>query len=153
QPRWEVFDYPGDYALRFNKPGQRLDQVMPEGEKVVRLRLEEEETPHVEVHGASQCRCFSPGFTFELLDPPPDSPRGPYLLTSVHHAARPGSVLFSGGGTEGGYSNTFTCLAPGSKFRPDRGTEKPVVAGPQTAVVVGAKGQEIEVDKHGRVKV
>jgi type VI secretion system secreted protein VgrG len=153
KPRWEVFDYPGDYALRFNKPGQRLNQVMPEGEKVARLRLEEEETPHVEVNGASQCRAFGAGFTFELLDPPPDSTQGPYLLTSVHHAATEGSVLVSANRTEGSYSNTFTCLAPGAKFRPDRGTDKPVVAGPQTAVVVGAKGQEIEIDKHGRVKV
>jgi type VI secretion system secreted protein VgrG len=153
EPRWEVFDYPGDYALRFNKPGQRLEQVMPEGEKVVRLRLEEEETPHVEVDGASQCRCFSPGFTFELLNPPQDTPKGPYLLTSVHHAATLGSELVSGAGTEGSYSNTFACLAPGTRFRPDRGTDKPVVAGPQTAVVVGPKDQEIDVDKHGRIKV
>jgi type VI secretion system secreted protein VgrG len=153
KPRWEVFDYPGDYALRFNKDGQRLEKVMPEGEKVARLRLEEEETPHVEVDGASTCRCFCPGFTFELRDPPPDVPKGPYLLTSVHHSATNGSVLESGGDREGSYSNTFSCLAPGATFRPDRGTEKPVVPGPQTAVVVGEKDKEVDVDKHGRVKV
>jgi type VI secretion system secreted protein VgrG len=153
QPRWEVFDYPGDYALRFNKPGQRLEKVWPEGEKVVRLRLEEEETPHVEVDGASECRSFIPGHTFELLNPPADSPQGPYLLTSVHHAVTQGSVFGSGDMAEESYANTFRCLVPGGKFRPDRGTEKPVVAGPQTAVVVGAKDKEIDVDMHGRVKV
>jgi type VI secretion system secreted protein VgrG len=153
KPRWEVFDYPGDYAVPFNKPGQRLDKVMPEGEKVVRLRLEEEETQHLEIHGASDCRSFSPGFTFQLLDLPPGSPRGSYLLLSVRHAAAQGSVLASGEATDGDYSNTFTCLAPGSTYRPRRSTKKPVVAGPQTAVVVGIKNQEFMVDEYGRVKV
>lgn len=38
-------------------------------------------------------------------------------------------------------------------FRPERSTPKPRMWGPQTAVVVGASGNEIETDKHGRVKV
>ena len=38
-------------------------------------------------------------------------------------------------------------------FRPARSTPKPVMHGPQTAVVVGASGNEIETDKHGRVKI
>jgi type VI secretion system secreted protein VgrG len=87
------------------------------------------------------------------LNPPADSPQGPYLLTAVHHAATQGSVFGSGEEAVESYSNTFRCLMPGAKYRPDRGTEKPVVAGPQTAVVVGAEGKEIDVDKHGRVKV
>ena len=38
-------------------------------------------------------------------------------------------------------------------FRPARTTPRPTVQGPQTAVVVGPTGEEIYVDKHGRVKV
>ena len=38
-------------------------------------------------------------------------------------------------------------------FRPARVTPKPVVQGPQTAIVVGAAGEEIYTDKYGRVKV
>src|SRR5207253_2551013 len=38
-------------------------------------------------------------------------------------------------------------------FRPARGTPRPIVQGPQTAVVVGPKGEEIYTDKYGRVKV
>ena len=38
-------------------------------------------------------------------------------------------------------------------YRTPRITPRPVIAGPQTAVVVGASGNEIETDKHGRIKV
>ena len=38
-------------------------------------------------------------------------------------------------------------------FRPPRVTPRPVVQGPQTAVVVGKQGEEIWVDKYGRVKL
>jgi type VI secretion system secreted protein VgrG len=38
-------------------------------------------------------------------------------------------------------------------FRAERSTPRPMAAGPETALVVGASGNEIETDKHGRVKV
>src|SRR5262249_26046054 len=132
---------------------QRLDRVMPEGEKVVGLSLEEDETPHQVIRASSLCRGFSPGMTFDFLDPPPGAAKGPYVLTSVHHAATQGSAFVSGAGAEGSYSNTFTCIPPGAKYVPERSTTKPVVQGPQTAVVVGHKGEEIMVDRYGRVKV
>jgi type VI secretion system secreted protein VgrG len=46
-----------------------------------------------------------------------------------------------------------TCIPYGSKFRPARVTPEPTVQGPQTAIVVGPKGEEIFTDKFGRVKV
>jgi len=39
------------------------------------------------------------------------------------------------------------------QFRPVRLTPKPIVQGPQTAIVVGPKGEEIYTDEHARVKV
>jgi type VI secretion system secreted protein VgrG len=41
----------------------------------------------------------------------------------------------------------------GNPFRPPLQTPRPVMRGPQTAVVVGASGNEMECDKHGRIKV
>ncbi|MDK2127096.1 type VI secretion system Vgr family protein, partial [Parachitinimonas caeni] len=38
-------------------------------------------------------------------------------------------------------------------FRPERSTPKPIVQGPQTAVIVGPAGEEIWTDEHARVKV
>lgn len=41
----------------------------------------------------------------------------------------------------------------GPAWRPPRITSRPVARGPETAVVVGASGNEIETDEHGRIKV
>jgi type VI secretion system secreted protein VgrG len=38
-------------------------------------------------------------------------------------------------------------------FRPERSTPRPVAYGPETALVTGASGNEIETDKHGRIKI
>lgn len=47
----------------------------------------------------------------------------------------------------------FECIPADVTYRARRRTPKPVVEGPQTAVVVGTSGDEIFPDKYGRVKV
>jgi type VI secretion system secreted protein VgrG len=44
-------------------------------------------------------------------------------------------------------------IASSVPFRPARVTPRPVVEGPQTARVVGPRGEEIYVDEHARIKV
>src|SRR6185437_2520526 len=51
------------------------------------------------------------------------------------------------------YNNLFTCIPASVLYRPPRATPKPMVQGVQTAVVTGPPGEEIYVDKYGRVKV
>jgi type VI secretion system secreted protein VgrG len=48
---------------------------------------------------------------------------------------------------------TYTLLESQTQFRPQRTMIKPRIEGPQTALVVGASGDEIYTDKLGRVKV
>ena len=57
------------------------------------------------------------------------------------------------GGDVLSYENHFTCIPDSVLFRPPRTTPKPLVHGPQTAVVVGPAGEEIHTDEFGRVKV
>ena len=81
---------------------------------------------------------------------------GDYVLTQVQHVASVGNAYTAGaagGGTESDYSNSFTCIPAKRPFRPPQVTPKPMVQGPQTAVVVGKSGEEIWTDKYGRVKV
>jgi type VI secretion system secreted protein VgrG len=78
-----------------------------------------------------------------------------YLLTEVHHVASVGGSYTDGvgGDASSSYSNRFVCIPHAVPYRPRRMTPKPVIQGVQTAVVVGPSGEEIWVDKYGRVKV
>ncbi|MES9895126.1 MAG: type VI secretion system tip protein TssI/VgrG, partial [Candidatus Thiodiazotropha endolucinida] len=51
------------------------------------------------------------------------------------------------------YGCEFSCMDTREGFRSARTTPKPMVQGPQTAVVVGPSGEEIYTDEYGRVKL
>jgi type VI secretion system secreted protein VgrG len=51
------------------------------------------------------------------------------------------------------FKATYTLLDSQTPFRPRRTARKPRIEGPQTAIVVGAPGDEICTDELGRVKV
>jgi type VI secretion system secreted protein VgrG len=63
---FERFDFPGEYAKKFNQPEKRLGSVGAEGEKHVRMRMEQEETHYKTVQGLSGCRTFSSGHKFTV---------------------------------------------------------------------------------------
>jgi type VI secretion system secreted protein VgrG len=149
----ELYDYPGEYAQRFIEPDKRLDKVEPEGRKLVKLRMEEEEVSHSESRGTSLCRDLRPGYCFKLMHHYNSTLDGAYLLTSVQHSAVQTPDYFSNGKVVEPYTNSFTCIPERVPFRPSRMTPKPVVQGPQTAMVVGKEGEEIWTDRYGRVKV
>jgi type VI secretion system secreted protein VgrG len=138
---YEIYDYPGEYPRK----GQ--------GEDLVKVRMEEEEASHLVAHGASTCRAFLPGYRFELEGHSNQDLNKAYVLTEVRHVASVGDSYVTGAGAEERYSNTFTCICHDVPYRPSRITPKPIVQGPQTAVVVGKAGEEIWTDKYGRIKV
>ena len=75
-----------------------------------------------------------------------------YLLTSLKQSMDTSSY---DAGAEGrsDYSNQFEAIPFSVTYRPLLKTPRPVIQGLQTAVVVGPSGEEIYVDKYGRVKV
>jgi type VI secretion system secreted protein VgrG len=148
----EIFDYPGEYAKKFVRPG-RSGEVQPEADKVDRTRMEEEEAPQQVLSGSSNCRTFTAGKRFALINHPVAAFNDSYVLTAVQHSAVQDASFVSGIGGVGSYSNSFTCIPLRVPFRPARQTPKPIVQGPQTAVVVGMLDEELSVDRFGRVKV
>ena len=151
---FEIFDYPGEYATR------------GDGSTFAKLRMQEEEAGHLVAHGSSVCRAFTSGYKFDLTDHYQDSMNTSYVLTEIQHIASVGGTYTGGSGGTDSYSNHFTCIPKTVPFRPARLTPKPFVQGPQTAVVVGKSsdtddsdddgggdGEEIWVDKYGRVVV
>jgi type VI secretion system secreted protein VgrG len=146
----EMYDYPGEYAQRFNAPDSRLGDVQSEGEKLDRIRLEEEELPGNVFEGSSSCRQFVTGHKFTLSKHFQSD--GEYVLTSLKFSVGQNPDYFSGR-TAAPYQNSFICVKSAAKIRPRRLTPKPVIAGPQTAIVTVKSGEESFLDKYGRVHV
>ena len=156
--KFEIYDYPGEYAQRFdgiNRGGgeqpAELQKIFQDNRRTADIRIQEETVPGLVIQGASNCRQFVSGHKFTLQRH--FNADGQYLLTGVQHSARQGEYRTDGADEDFQYSNSFTCIPYAVPFRPPRLTPKPVVQGTQTAVVVGPSGEEIFTDKYGRVKV
>jgi type VI secretion system secreted protein VgrG len=154
----EIYDYPGEYAQRFdgvNKGGgeqpAELQKIFEDNKRTVGIRMQQEAAPSVLALGTSTCRQFVSGYKFDLTRHFNGDDQ--YLLVSVQHRAHASMDYRSESGEEYRYENSFTCMPFAQPFRPARVTPKPFVQGTQTAFVVGPAGEEIFTDKYGRVKV
>ena len=140
--RFEIYDYPGIYLNH------------SEGDTLAKLRIEEQEAVHAVFYGESDCRTLASGFKFDLDGYERPDQNATYVLTHIaHHGEEGGFYSGQGSVTDSTYKNTFTAIKATVPFRPPRVSPKPLIHGTQTAVVVGRSGDEIYVDKYGRVKV
>jgi type VI secretion system secreted protein VgrG len=155
--QFELYDYPGGYAQRFDgidRGGAErqadLQKIFDDGRRTAEIRMQQEAADAVRILGESNCGQFVAGHKF-TLERHFDAD-GPYVLTSVEHVANQGNYQ-SGNGKGFRYENKFTCVPAGLPYRPARSTSPPIMPGPQTATVVGPPGETIFCDKYGRVKV
>jgi type VI secretion system secreted protein VgrG len=154
--RLELYDYPGRFAQRFDgvdrgggdRPAD-LQKIFEDNQRTVGIRMQQEALPGLVIHGASNCRQLVSGHWFTLQRH--YNADGKYLLTGVQHAAR--LAHYRSGESSFQYHNLFTCIPLALPYRPPCTVPKPVLAGTQTAVVVGPKESEVYTDKYGRVKV
>ena len=156
--KFEIYDYPGEYAQRFDgidkgggEQAAEIQKIFQDNQRTAALRMEAETLAGVVIRGESNCNQFSSGYKFEMEGHP--NADGKYVLTSVRHSARSGTSYRSGDTEDFVYLNDFTCIPAALPFRPQRVTPKPSISGVQTAIVVGPSGEEIFTDKYGRVKV
>ncbi|TXG80260.1 MAG: type VI secretion system tip protein VgrG [Thermomicrobiales bacterium] len=136
----EIFDYPGEY-----------DEI-PEGDRYVRMRLEELQAQHERVRATSNARGICVGHTFALVGHPRGDQNKQYMITSADISFS-FNEYESAGNSGASYSCSFECMPSSEQFRTARETPKPIVQGLQTAKVVGPDGEEIYTDEYGRVKV
>jgi type VI secretion system secreted protein VgrG len=161
----ELYDYPGEYAQRFDgvaKGGadqpDEVAKIYPDKERTALIRMQEETAAAVTIHGAGECRHFMAGHKFTLTGRRDTlqehlQAEGAYVLSRVEHSAGLRGTYTTSGGGGFYYQNTFNCLPAALPYRPERDTPKPVIVGTQTAIVVGPKDEEVFTDKYGRVKV
>lgn len=138
-----IYDYPGGYT----EPS--------DGQELAQIRIQEIQADHELLHGHADARGLCVGHLITLQDLPRSGDSRKYLVLATSHSIRSDSFESSQGGDGGGilYSCDFTTMPASEVFRPARVTPKPLIKGPQTAIVVGPAGEEIHTDTYGRIKV
>ncbi|VAW85131.1 VgrG protein [hydrothermal vent metagenome] len=138
---FEIYDYPGEYV------------TADEGNQYVRARLEELHAHYERMRGEGNVHGLYSGGLFNLTGYPRDDQNREYLVISASYSLQSNQFEAGGGGEGDTYSCRFEVMNSEQSFRATRITPKPMVQGPQTAIVVGPSGDEIYTDEFGRVKV
>ncbi|MDV3505457.1 type VI secretion system Vgr family protein, partial [Marinobacter sp. M-5] len=103
--------------------------------------------------GESNRADFTPGAKVTLTDHDSERLNREWLLTGIVHTGKQPQALEEEGGSDPtSYSNRFKAVPADRTWRPQIG-HRPLMDGPQMAIVTGPEGEEIHCDEHGRVKV
>ena len=121
----EVFDYPGFYDLE------------ADGDQFVRAQMEEFACAAKSATGSSDARMMSCGGLVKLKGSLRETDNIEYLVLGTQIFVTQPQYESTGIDDAPGYRCSFRALESALPFRPARKTPKPVVQGPQTAVVVG----------------
>lgn len=124
------------------------------GKTLARIRLEEQQAGHARLIGQGNAAGLAAGGRFRLTGYPRRDQNRDYFIIGVEHEIK-ADPLRSGAASDDGepYSCRIEVQPLDRPFRPPRRHAKPLVAGPETAMVTGPSGEEIHTDEHGRVKV
>ncbi len=98
--------------------------------------------------GRSNALRLAPARSFEITDALPDYFARDYIIISLERHFEE-----HGYGTNPGYRALFRAIPGDTQFRPRRVTPRPKVSGKELAVVTGPAGEEIHVDRFGRIKI
>ena len=122
------------------------------GSDITNIRMEAEEVSLDMVEGTSDYSTFYAGGKFKLITHDSKNEKGSYIITAIHHQAFDANY-FTGSEGMSGYMNNFICIPDSVHFRPAQNHTKPIMKGPQSAIVTGPSGEEIYIDEFGRIKV
>ncbi|MGD8938892.1 MAG: type VI secretion system tip protein TssI/VgrG, partial [Gammaproteobacteria bacterium] len=130
EDQYEVYDYPGEYAEK------------TEGDEYVRVRVEELHAKYTQAQGQGNARGLMVGALFTLTQYPRDDQNKEYLITSATYELQSDEYGSAGSASsEQIFMCSFSAIDSAQPFRSPRTTPKPVVQGPQTAIIVGPSGQ------------
>ncbi|MBL3825665.1 MULTISPECIES: type VI secretion system Vgr family protein [unclassified Marinobacter] len=138
---YQHYDYPG----RFKADAS--------GQPFTEARLQSLRNDASTASGESNRPDFSPGAKVELTEHDSDNLNREWLLTSITHTGTQPQALEEEGGSEPTtYHNQFKAIPADLTWCPQT-PHRPLMDGPQIAIVTGPEGEEIHCDEHGRVKV
>ena len=142
QGQIESFDWPGDY----------LDQGR--GRVMAQLRTGSERGQDQRFEAAGDVLALGAGGRVTLTGDPVPGSGAEYLCLVATHSYT--SDNYGSGGQQGdelAYRGRYILMPETAPMLPERKTPLADVRGPQTAVVVGAEGEEIDCDEYGRILV
>ncbi|MDL0432006.1 type VI secretion system tip protein VgrG [Marinobacter sp. TBZ242] len=138
---YQHFDYPG----RFKADAS--------GQPFTENRLDALRNDATTANGQSNRPDFTVGAKVELTEHDNESLNREWLFTSITHTGeQPQALEEESGGGATTYHNAFNAIPADRTWRPQV-EHRPLMDGPQMAIVTGPKGEEIHCDEHGRVKV
>lgn len=137
----EIFDHPGGFTED------------SDGALAAQLRAEVEQALFKVASGTSDARGLCCGHTFNATSLPNGSENGEYLVTATTIVIEEGLDLGDGQRNPPHFAVEFDAVPSSTPYRAPLLTPKPMVHGPQTAIVVGPSGDHVHTDEHGRVKV
>ena len=160
----KFYDYPGGHAKLFDgisssggEQGGELNKVFSTASQTVKVRQQEIDVGYKLVRAEADTCAVTAGYRFELTNYyDNNNVEGSYVIVTAEHEGEQSPAYFSNEESGVGYSVKMVCIPHGSgqaPYRPRRRIERPTIPGSQTAIVVGPAGEEIHVDKYGRVKV
>ena len=134
----EIFEYPGRY------------QTEAEGRDVSSNILTGTNLQEAVIRATGDMRSLAAGVHFNLIDHEVAAYNRQYSVIAIQHMFT-GEQFQSGGNAQATYHGSYRLLKSDTPFGPERKTPRPVMRGPQTAVVTdGADGT---VDLYGRIVV
>jgi type VI secretion system secreted protein VgrG len=137
---FETFEYPGEYL------------TSADGQTQVKVRLEANQADYEVGSAGGNVMGLGVGALFTLSLYPREDQNQEYLIVSARYHLDT-NAYESGSGQEEEFEGQYTLIPSKTPYRPRITVHKPRVDGPQTALVVGKKGEEIWTDKYGRIKV
>ena len=140
QQQYEMFTYPGRY------------ETVGKGNSLARAAIERLHGQCERIDAQTNARGLYPGGLFSLADHPRDDQNREYLVTSASYEVTTNEYA-SGGAAQFAFACHLSAIGKEHAYRPACTVAKPIVQGPQTAIVVGKAGEEIWTDKYGRIKV
>jgi type VI secretion system secreted protein VgrG len=140
---YQHYDYPGRFKADAN------------GQPFTESRLDGLRNDASTATGKSNRPDFTVGAKTELTEHDNQTLNREWLFTRVTHTGQqPQALEEEGGSGPTTYHNDFQAIPADRTWRPNSKTiNRPLMDGPQIAIVTGPEGEEIHCDEHGRVKV
>lgn len=134
-----------DYHVQYENQGA--------GKNFAKIKLEMTQSQDRRRITGGDAACLFPGGLTTVFDHQVQTENQKYLVVAAQHTLEAEGYRSGAGGGGNDYKGSYELSPATTPFRAPQVTPKPSIHGVQTAVVVGAEGEEIDVDEMGRILV